>query len=90
LWKCDASQEIIIAWRWADQHRELRAAAGDRSGHIPYLLGGWGSKKDIRTGQLFGSPKEKWKPNLAVVKATIRFLEKTGKLTYQQEIIQAV
>jgi hypothetical protein len=59
-------------------------------GDISYLLGGWGSKKDIRTGQLLGGPKEKWKPNLAVVKATIWFLDKTGRLNYQQEIIQAV
>jgi hypothetical protein len=83
-------QESIIAWRWTDERRELRAAAGDRSGDVPYLLGGWGSKKDIRTGQLLDGPKEKWKPDLAVVKATIRFLEKTGRLTYQQEVIQAV
>jgi hypothetical protein len=59
-------------------------------GDISYPLTGWGSKKDIRTGQLLDGPKEKWKPNLAVVKATIRFLDKTGRLTYQQEIIQAV
>jgi hypothetical protein len=55
-----------------------------------YLLGGWGSKKDVRTGQLLDGPKEKWKPDLAVVKATIRFLEKTGMLAYQQEVIQPV
>jgi hypothetical protein len=30
------------------------------------------------------------RPDLAVVKATIRFLERTGRLTYQQEVIQAV
>jgi hypothetical protein len=45
---------------------------------------------DLRTGQLLDGPKEKWKPDLAVVKATIRFLEKTGRLTYQQEVIQVV
>jgi hypothetical protein len=47
-------------------------------------------KKDIRTGQLLDGPKEKWEPDIAVVKATIRFLEKTGRLTYQQGVIQAV
>jgi len=61
-----------------------------KSGDIPYLLGGWGSKKDIRTGQLLDGPKEEWKPDLAVVRATIRFLEKIGRLTCQQEVIQAV
>lgn len=83
-------REFLWCPRWADKRRELRAAAGDRSGDISYLLGGWGSRKDIRTGQLLDGPKEKWKPDLAVVKATIRFLEKTGRLIYQQEVIQAV
>jgi hypothetical protein len=51
----------------------------------PYLSGGWGSRKDVRTGQLLDGPKEKWKSDIEVVKATIRFLEKTGRLTYQPE-----
>ena len=88
----DETIKHVLLWcpRWADERRELRAVVGDRSGDISYLLGGWGSRKDIRTGQLLDGPKEKWKPDLEVVKATIRFLEKTGRLTYQQEVIQAV
>jgi hypothetical protein len=88
----DETIKHVLLWcpRWADERRELRAAAGSRSEDVPYLLGGWGSKKDIRTGQLSDGPKEKWKPDLEVVKATIRFLEKTGRLTYQQEVIRAV
>jgi hypothetical protein len=39
----------------------------------------------VRTGQLLGGPKEKWKSDMEVVKATIRFLEKTGRLTYQPD-----
>jgi hypothetical protein len=49
-----------------------------------------GFEKDIETGQSLDGPKEKWKPDLAVVKATIQFLEKTGRLTDQQEAIQAI
>jgi hypothetical protein len=70
-----------------EARRELRAAAGDRWGDVPYLLGGWGTRKDVRTGQLLDGLKEKWKPDLAVVKATIRFLEKTGRLSIQQEAL---
>jgi hypothetical protein len=81
---------LLLCPRWADKHRELRAAAGDRSGDMPYLLGGWGSKKDIRTGHPLDGPKKEWKPDLAVVKATIQFLGKTGRLTYQQKAMQAV
>lgn len=38
----DETIKHVLLWcpRWADERRELRAAAGDRSGDIPYLLGG--------------------------------------------------
>lgn len=78
---------ILSCPQWAEARRELRAAAGDRWGDVPYLLGGWGTRKDVRTGQLLDRPRETWKPDLAVVKATIRFLEKTGRLSFQQEAL---
>jgi len=73
---------ILLYPRWTDERRELRKTVGARLGDVPYLLGGWGSRKDVRTGQLLDGPKEKWKSDIEVVKATIRFLEKTGRLTY--------
>jgi hypothetical protein len=75
---------ILSCPRWTVERRELREAVGARSGDVPYLLGGWGSRKDVRTGRLLDGPQEKWKPDMEVVKATIRFFEKTGRLTYQQ------
>jgi hypothetical protein len=74
---------ILSCPRWTVERRELRGAVGARSGDVPYLLGGWGSRKDVRTGRLLDGPQEKWKPDMEAVKATIRFLEKTGRLTYQ-------
>jgi hypothetical protein len=75
---------LILSYpRWIVERRELRKAVGVRSGNVPYLLGGWGSRKDVRTGRLSDGPQEKWKPDTDAVKATIRFLEKTGRLTYQ-------
>jgi hypothetical protein len=41
----------------------------------------------VRTGQLLDGPKEKWKPDLAVVEATIQSLEKTSGLSIQQEAL---
>jgi hypothetical protein len=35
---------------------------------MSYLLRGWGRKKHWEIGELFDSPKEKWKPDLKVVK----------------------
>jgi ribonuclease HI len=75
---------ILSCPRWKAERRELREAVGARSGDVPYLLGGWGSRKNVTTGQLLDGPKEKWKPDMEAVKATIRFLEKTGRLSYQQ------
>jgi hypothetical protein len=76
---------ILSCPRWMDERRELRETVGERSGDVPYLLGGWDTRKGVRTGQLLDGPKEKWKADIEVVKATIRFLEKTGRLTYQPE-----
>jgi hypothetical protein len=76
---------ILSCPRWKDERRQLCETAGVRSGDVSYLLGGWSSRKDVRTGQLLDGPKEKWKPNMEVVKATIRFLEKIDRLTYQLE-----
>jgi hypothetical protein len=52
------------------------------------LLGGLGPKKNNK-GQLVDGPKEKWRPDLEVVKATIRFLEQTGRLDYRRQVAQA-
>ena len=45
--------------------------------------------KDMRTGQLSNGPKEKWKSDLLVVKAIVRFLNKTGRPSFQQKALPA-
>jgi hypothetical protein len=89
LYSCGEDEEtirhlILSCPRWKAERRELREAVDARSGDVPYLLGGWGSRKNVTTGQLLDGPKGKWKPDMEAVKATIRFLEKTGILSYQQ------
>jgi ribonuclease HI len=69
---------------WAAARAELQVAAGERWGDVSYLLGGWGQKKHWETGEPLDGPKEKWKPDLKVVKQTIRFLQHTGRLAYDQ------
>jgi hypothetical protein len=73
---------IFSCPRWTVKRRELRKTVGVRLGNVPYLLGGWGSRKDMRTGRLLDGPQEKWKPDIEAIKVAIRFLEKTGRLTY--------
>jgi hypothetical protein len=76
---------LCVCPRWATQRMALRAIAGDRWGDVPYLLGGWGKRKDPISGRLLDGEKESWKPDLTVVKATVQFLQETGRLTYQPE-----
>jgi ribonuclease HI len=70
--------------RWTAARAELQAAAGDRWGDVSYLLGGWGLKKHWETGEPLDGPKKKWKPDLKVVKQTIRFIQHTGRLAHSQ------
>jgi hypothetical protein len=74
---------LLLYPKWTDEGRELCESAGDRSGDVRYLLGGCGPTKDGRTEQFLDGLKEKRKPDMEAVKAIIRFLEKTDRLTYQ-------
>jgi hypothetical protein len=42
-------------------------------------------RKDATTGKLVDGEKKKWKSDITVVKATVQFLQETGRLTYQPE-----
>jgi len=93
LCECGRGEEtirhvILFCPRWAEERRELWIVAKQRAGDVPFLLGGWGKKKDSK-GQLVDGPKEKWRPDLEVVKATIRFLEQTGRLDYRRQVEEA-
>jgi hypothetical protein len=93
LCECGRGEEtirhvILSCKRSAEERRELQVVAEDRAGDVPFLLGGWGPKKNSK-GQLVDGPKEEWRPDLEVVKATIRFLEQTGRLDYRRQVTQA-
>jgi hypothetical protein len=87
----EMTKHLILSYlRWIAERKELRIAVCDRLGDVTYLLGGWDVEKDARIGQLLDSPKGKWKPDLEAVKATIGFLEKTGRLIYLLEVMEAI
>jgi hypothetical protein len=50
------------------------------------IAGGWSGRKDARTGKLVDGPRESWKPDLKVVKASIRFLYQTGRLSRSSDM----
>jgi ribonuclease HI len=72
--------------KYAQARKALREAAGDRWGDASYLLGGWSGRKDARTGKLVDGPRESWKPDLKVVKASIRFFYQTGRLSRSSDM----
>jgi hypothetical protein len=81
----ESIQHVLLYYPiWTAIRAELQAAAGDRWGDVSYLLGGWRLKKHWETGEPLDGPKEKWKPDLKVVKQTIRFLQHTGRLAHSQ------
>jgi hypothetical protein len=48
-----------------------------------------GYKKGCQDRAVARRPKGQWKPDMEAVKATICFLEKTGRLNYQPEVREA-
>lgn len=59
---------------YAEARKASWEAAGDRWGDASYLLGGWSGRKNARMGKLVEGPRKSWKPDLKVVRASIRFL----------------
>jgi hypothetical protein len=54
-------------------------AMADRWGDLVYALGGRSGRRDGRAGHFVDGPREKWKPNLQVIKATIQYVMKTAR-----------
>lgn len=71
---------LLECERWAIYRSELRTEAGSRWGDLSYMLGGYTERKDWRTGKLIDGEKSKWKPNMQMIKATIFFLQQTGRM----------
>jgi hypothetical protein len=71
---------------YAEARKALREAAGDRWGDVSYLLRGWSGRKDVLTGKFVDGPRESWRPDLKVVRASIRFLYQTGRLSRSSDM----
>jgi hypothetical protein len=72
--------------QYAKARKALREVAGDRWRDASYLLGGWSGRKDVKTGEFVDGPRESWKPNVKVVKASIHFLYQTGRLSRSSDM----
>jgi hypothetical protein len=59
---------------YAEPRKALQEVADNRWGDASYLLGELSGRKDARTGKFVDSPRESWKPDLKVARASTRFL----------------
>jgi hypothetical protein len=67
--------------RWRDHRTDMRQQTTTRWGDLAFFLGGR-STEQKQQGPLDPSP---WAPNIAAVKATIRFAMATGRLTPEMD-----
>jgi hypothetical protein len=65
---------------WREQRQHLRIAMRDRWANLSYALGGWSDRKNPTSGKLVDGRRDKWKPNIGVLKAVIQFVKSTGRL----------
>lgn len=81
----DSARHLLLEYpNWEAERRILRPKIGARWGDLSHMLGGWNSWKD-RRGKTLDGPKEKWRPSVSIVKAVIKFIMATKKLTHTSE-----
>lgn len=73
-------QHVLLSCpRWTQQREVFRQTLGGQIGDIGRMLGAWSARQDYRTGRYLLGPKDKWRADIRVVKATIAFLSATGR-----------
>jgi ribonuclease HI len=67
--------------KWRDEQSNLQKtmAEVDRWADLAYALGGWSGRKDRGTDRFVDGPRERWKPNMKVLKAVIQYVKATGR-----------
>jgi ribonuclease HI/exonuclease III len=65
---------------WAEPRKLLRDKLGTRWADLSYALGGWSGRfLPGTTSRFIDGPKEKWKPNIEVLRAVISFVKVTRR-----------
>ena len=72
---------ILECPRWVAERSTLKQEVGPRWGDMAFLLGAWTPRQDFLTGKYINGPRDKWKPSLDAVRATLRFMAATGRFT---------
>jgi len=70
------------------QRIKLREQYGDRFGDLLYALGGYLHRQE--GGRNINGPIKRWKPDISVVKAIIKFAKETGRLHLSVQDIESI
>jgi hypothetical protein len=81
---------LFYCLKWRNKGTKLRETMVDRWGNLAYALGGWSGRRDKKNSCFVDGPREKWKPNLKVIKATIQFVMKTGRFQPKATITKGI
>lgn len=80
----DVKHFILHCPQWSNERAILKRNVPDRWGDIAYMLGGWSDWVDRGTGKGKDGPRDKWKPNIGVIKNVVQFAITTGRLASYQ------
>jgi hypothetical protein len=72
---------LFLCPKWRNERQDMKLAHGNRYWDMSYALGGYLIAE--RDEKKIDSEKDKWQPDLNVVKATIKYATKTGRLQRQ-------
>jgi hypothetical protein len=76
--------------RWIDKRRSFRETMEERWRDLAYALEGWSRRINRGTGKLVDRPKEKWKPDIKVIKVVIQFVKATERFQPRTTIVERV
>jgi hypothetical protein len=85
-----AQHFLFYCPKWTDKRRRFRETMGERWGDLAYAVGGWSGRMNRSTGKLVDGPKEKWKPDIRVIKVTIQFVKATRRFQPRTTIAEGV
>jgi len=81
----DTVQHLLL-WCpiWKEQREALEKKAVRRWGDMSFLRGRYSNHRRWTSGLPMDGPRDKWKPDMDMVKATINFLIQTGRMRPQE------
>jgi ribonuclease HI len=82
--KEDTRHVLFHCQRYQYLRGDMIREGKERYGDLSYMLGGRSNHRKPDGSDIDG-PKEKWKPNVAAVRATIKFAVRTGRLSPQPQ-----